>query len=312
MLHPDVVHGGVITKTHGVARPTSRDAGIDREHCSTQAEAQNPFDSAAVEPSGRSAVPSPSTAPYMRKFGIDIACRHVRLHLIALHRRSRGSAIDRVEHTKQLACLITVAERRKCQDRPCGSMGILAAVFTDARQISFDVPRVLGRLIKRRGKYQYQPFRQPHQVVVDCGHGPRSTGWFSGTTEDSPGLNNGVNAALLVFGRAERRAIIEEGPAIPLSVPTFALESGFQRADMQPPGFGALVLTARIRNLGELPQNRVQEPAQPNALALALLAYAVHPIVPVAGADQRKTVATDSEASVQRSGAMFKEGCACL
>ena len=137
-------------------------------------------------------------------------------------------------------------------------------------------------------------------------------GWFSGATEDSPGLDNGVNAALLVLGRAERRAIIEEGPAIPLSVPTVTLESGLERADMQPPGFGALVLAARIRNLGELPENCVQEPAEPNTLALALLSNAVHAVVPVARADQRKTVTADSEASVQRSGAMFKEGCACL
>src|ERR1017187_2275336 len=109
------------------------------------------------------------------------------------------------------------------------------------------------------------------------------------------------------MGGAERRAIIEVGAAIPLAVPAIVLERGFERADMQAPGFSALGFAARIGNLGELPENRVQEPAQPDTLALAVLSHPVHAVVPVSGADQRKAVATDTEASVQGPGAMFKE-----
>src|ERR1017187_129583 len=114
------------------------------------------------------------------------------------------------------------------------------------------------------------------------------------------------------MGGAERRAIIEVGAAIPLAVPAIVLERGFERADMQAPGFSALGFAARIGNLGELPENRVQEPAQPDTLALAVLSNPVHAVVPVSGADQRKSMSADSEAAVQGSGAMFKQGCASL
>src|ERR1035441_4253134 len=84
---------------------------------------------------------------------------------------------------------------------PAATAGFLfgiPAVFADARQISFDVARVMICLIERRGKYQIQPFRTPHEMLVDRGHGTRSASRFRGATDNSPGLNNGVNAALLV------------------------------------------------------------------------------------------------------------------
>jgi hypothetical protein len=79
---------------------------------------------------------------------------------------------------------------------------------------------------------------------------------------------------------------------------------------MQPPGFSALALASRIRNLGKFPENGMQEPTQPDALALALHSNPVHAVIPVAGSYQWKAMATDSEASVQRAGAVFKERCA--
>src|ERR1035441_4207886 len=104
-------------------------------------------------------------------------------------------------------------------------------------------------------------------MLVNRSHGALSPGWFSGTAQNSPRLNDGVNAALLILGRAERRAIVEIGTAIPLSVPTFALERGLQRADVKPPSFSALAVAARIRDFGEFPEDGVQEPSQPNTLA---------------------------------------------
>ena len=58
---------------------------------------------------------------------------------------------------------------------------------------------------------------------------------------------------------------------------------------------------------GELRERRVQEPAEPDALALALASDAVHAVVPVAGAHQRQAVAADGEAAVEGARAVLEE-----
>ena len=51
----------------------------------------------------------------------------------------------------------------------------------------------------------------------------------------------------------------------------------------------------------------MQEPAEPDALALALLADAVHAVVPVAGTEEREPVHADREALVERARAVLEE-----
>src|ERR1019366_8690147 len=87
VFYPDFVSRRVITETHGVIRPASRNARVDREHRSAYAETQDPFDSRAIEPSGRPGVPRPAAAPDMRRFGINITCHHIGLHFVPLHGR---------------------------------------------------------------------------------------------------------------------------------------------------------------------------------------------------------------------------------
>ena len=54
-------------------------------------------------------------------------------------------------------------------------------------------------------------------------------------------------------------------------------------------------------------QDGVQEPAQPDALAPALVADPVHAVVPVARADQRQAVGADREAPVERARAVLEQ-----
>jgi hypothetical protein len=54
-------------------------------------------------------------------------------------------------------------------------------------------------------------------------------------------------------------------------------------------------------------ERRVEEPAQPDALAGAALPDPVHPVVPVARPDQGHPVATDGKARVEPAGAMLVE-----
>src|ERR1700674_5644162 len=76
---------------------------------------------------------------------------------------------------------------------------------------------------------------------------------------------------------------------------------------METPRFGAAVLTPFIRDFGKLPKNRVQEPAEPNAFSLALLADAIHAVVPITRPHQWQAVAANSKTSVQRTGTMLKQ-----
>src|ERR1700722_17369750 len=54
-------------------------------------------------------------------------------------------------------------------------------------------------------------------------------------------------------------------------------------------------------------QRRLQEPAESDALAFALLADAVHPVVPVAGAEQRQAVLSDLQSMIDSSGTMLEK-----
>jgi hypothetical protein len=62
-----------------------------------------------------------------------------------------------------------------------------------------------------------------------------------------------------------------------------------QRVGVRAPG-AARAVSPRASASGAKRQRRIEEPAEPDALALALFADAVHAVVPVAGAHQRQAV----------------------
>ena len=66
-------------------------------------------------------------------------------------------------------------------------------------------------------------------------------------------------------------------------------------------------VAARFGEVRERVERGVQQPAEPDALALAAFADPVHAVVPVAAADQRQPVGADRQAGVQGPGAMLVE-----
>ena len=113
-------------------------------------------------------------------------------------------------------------------------------------------------------------------------------------------MGDRVDPALGVHGGAERGAIVEEGPAVPVAVPAVALERPPERLHVGSPALRAGTLAAGLRDRGEGGQDGVQEPAQPDALAPALVTHPVHAVVPVARPDERQAVGADREAPVER------------
>ena len=117
-----------------------------------------------------------------------------------------------------------------------------------------------------------------------------------GARDDSPGLGDRVDPALVVDRRAERSPVVEEGAAIPVAVPAVAFERRLQGVRVLAPGEARAGLSALLGDAGELEEVGVEEPAEPDALALAARADAVHAVVPVSRAHERQSMAADREA----------------
>src|SRR5258708_3667337 len=107
-------------------------------------------------------------------------------------------------------------------------MGVLPAVFPDARQITSYVAGVMLRIFERRGEEENQPLEAAHQAMIHSGHGARRPARFGRTTYDSPGLRDRVDLAFRVFSGAQRGPIIKVSAAIPFTVPAIAFQRCLQ------------------------------------------------------------------------------------
>ena len=167
-------------------------------------------------------------------------------------------------------------------------MRVLAAVFANARRIALDIAGIERGSIEGRREQQGQPVVATDQFAIQRGHrAQRATGRRS-PGQDRPGLRDRVDPTFLVCGRAERRSIVEEAPEIPIAIPGLPLERDFQRVGVHRPLVRALGFAAPRRNRREGDKRRMEEPTEPDALALALFADAVHAVVPIARAHERQ------------------------
>src|SRR5690606_15919281 len=118
-------------------------------------------------------------------------------------------------------------------------------------------------------------------------------------------LGQGVDAAFGGLGRAQWRAVVEEGAAIPFAVPAFGLAGCGQSFPMRLPSHGALAIATVLCKWRELLQRRDEKPGQPDTFAAALMPDAVHAIVPVAASHEWEVMRARCEADVQRPGAVL-------
>ena len=113
-------------------------------------------------------------------------------------------------------------------------------------------------------------------------------------------------------GRAQRRAVVEIGAAVPLAVPA-RWPRRTRRACRAP-----RCRSARTRRRGaacasfdELAQHLAEEERHPDALALAVLADQVHAVVPVAAAHQRQAVRAQPQAVLDGQRRVLVQRGAC-
>ena len=175
----------------------------------------------AVHPARRAGVPGPAAAADVRRVRVDVRRDHVGLGLVALDARRRvrvwlmGFSMWNISIASsplpRRASAITVQMR---------GVGVLPAVLAHAGRVAPDVAGIGASCWSKGGvSSRMQPRVAAHQVRAHRVHralGPRGRAAPDSTAQR---LRDGVDPALLVLGRAERRAVVEVGAPIPLAVP---------------------------------------------------------------------------------------------
>ena len=159
-------------------------------------------------------------------------------------------------------------------------------------------------MVERRREQQDEAVAAPDEILLDRRHRPlgtrrvrrRRTG--RPTTGRSSRSGTRCSAAEPSGVPSSKKARRYQSPSQP------SRSSGPpQRLHVGPPALAASRVAAGLGDGGERGQDRVQEPAQPDALAPALVADAVHPVVPVAGPDERQPVRADRRGSASMAAA---------
>ena len=182
-------------------------------------QAEQPLEADPVHPAGRARVPGPAAAPGMGRVRVDVAGDDVRLDLVALDVGGGARVVDRVEQVEELHRLVAAIELGQRHHQPRRGVRVLAAVLADPGRVALDVTGLLRRVVEGRGEQQrraqpaqhQQPAHRIHRVLGQpARHRPR---------DHRPRLGDRVDPALVVVGRAERRAIVVVAAAEPLAVP---------------------------------------------------------------------------------------------
>ena len=129
-----------------------------------------------------------------------------------------------------------------------------------------------------------------------------------GARQHRPRLRDRVDPALLVArgARAACRRRSSRGDTTRRPRPARACPRRPARLGAVAPG--ALGVAARSRQIGANARRTVaEEEAEPDALAAALDAHAVHAVVPVAAADERQPVRARGQAAIDRADAVLVE-----
>ena len=109
-------------------------------------------------------------------------------------------------------------------------MSVLAAILAHAGDVALDVARVEVRLVKRRIEKLDEPVVAADEAAIEALHRLHHALVRARTGKDRPALREGVDLALRVDGRSQRRAVVEVGSAIPFSVPAVLFDVASQPA----------------------------------------------------------------------------------
>jgi hypothetical protein len=158
---------------------------------------------------------------------------------------------------------------------PDRGVGVLPAVFPHAGHVAADVAGIESGGVEGRVEQLDEPASRRTSVrpppAWRGAHAPDCVSLPVAAGQHRPALRDRVDLAFGVRGRAQRRAVVEIGAAIPGAVPAVLFDALAQSAPARPATLGEVPGPRAPAPGAELPQHFAQEEAQPDALALALM-----------------------------------------
>jgi hypothetical protein len=173
-------------------------------------------------------------------------------------------------------------------------VGVLTAIFSNSRRVSLDIAWILLRTIKRGGEELNELSVLIDEVFADRLHRLLRSLSIPCTTDNGPGLSKTVDLTLLVALTSKGRTIIEEGPAVPFSIPGVPLGGVPQPLCALTERNRSLVIPLSFKEGGKVFNNLDLEPREPYALSSPVSADLIHAVVPVSTTDEGESVLTDS------------------
>src|ERR1051325_4653148 len=217
--------------------------------------------------------------------------------------------IDRIEQRKELTRTLTIAEHGISNHGPDGCMRVLPSVFTHTGNVSFYITRIEIAFVERRREQDHETITTPDQILFNRSHRAAHAIRIRSSGNNRPRLRDRVDTTLFIARRTQRRAVVEIRATIPVAVPRFLFECFAEVFHVLVIAIAAHLLFARLDVRCERTERGVEKPTEPNTLALASLADAIHTVVPVAAAHQRQTVFADSKTMIERERAVFVNRC---
>src|SRR5690606_4608392 len=155
-------------------------------------------------PAGGTGVPGPATLPATRLDRIDVGCNHIRLDAVDIRVATMADRADKREQTPRLGRLAHAGKR---QNGPGRTVGVLAAILTNARWIALDITRLLNGDVERRRKETQQFTLVIQQVLFERSHRLFGTFRIGNAGQHAPRLRDGIDLAFVAVLRAKRCAV---------------------------------------------------------------------------------------------------------
>src|SRR5262249_9421001 len=105
-----------------------------------------------------------------------------------------------------------------------------------------------GTLIEWRSEQQNQAVVAAHKATLHFRHCLAGAGRIARSGKDRPRLRQGIDLALIVACRAQRRSVVEVSPSVPRPIPSLLLDRWPEALGLGPPAVGAGSVAALFGN----------------------------------------------------------------
>ena len=235
----------------------------------------------------------------------DISGHNIGFNRIVLGRLGRRTVFDGIDAVKHRFGPRAIAQHRGGNAQPCRCMAVLPPIFADPRRIGLDITGIARRCVKGGMQQANNVILRTHQFFKGTVESLPCPKRITAAGDHRPRLGEGIDAAFIVGLRAPVSTLIINRPDIPLAIPTMAINGIGQHPGARKPNFGKVFAVPLASKFSEITDGGRHKPAQPDALALARAAHPVHPVIPVAVADQWQTVVAQTPGTPKSAQAMF-------